>query len=41
VVTKAGADPGDGQACARCRQPIIHGKLDSRTPSYFCAQCQT
>jgi formamidopyrimidine-DNA glycosylase len=31
----------DGQPCARCRQPIVHRKLDSRTASYFCAQCQT
>lgn len=30
-----------GQPCARCRQPIKRGKLDSRLTSYFCTQCQT
>jgi formamidopyrimidine-DNA glycosylase len=31
----------EGLPCARCRQPIQRAKIDSKTWSYFCKQCQT
>jgi len=30
-----------GRPCARCRQPIAHGKVVSRLTSYYCPNCQT
>lgn len=30
-----------GQHCARCRQPIRHGRVDRSLESYYCPQCQT
>lgn len=30
-----------GEPCARCRQPIQHGKIDRRHEAFYCAQCQT
>lgn len=31
----------EGQACARCRQPILFGKVVDGLTSYYCANCQT